>query len=306
MSNQATPRRYACILLDDAFKLAVCTPEHEELLRGIIELLLPGKHVGALTLMDKEQHGLVISDKNVTFDLYCTDQDSGEQFIVEMQMESQASFRDRALSYATYPIQRQLAHKLQLAREGKLPGRMDYSLHSVYVISIVNFCIPHANAAILEEGLVSRYSVCNPNTGEPMTDALQFVFLELGRLKWGPGEEDKCETLLEQFAFAARYMHTQASCPERFTDPLIRKLYEAAELAGMTREQRTKIDAIMTTQLDINGWINHAYDKGLAEGEAKGEAKGKAEVAAAMLKLGIAPEVIIQVTGLTAEEIQAL
>jgi len=97
-------------------------------------------------------------------------------------------------------------------------------------------------------------------------------------------------------------MHTQASCPERFTDPLIRKLYEAAELAGMTREQRTKIDAIMTTQLDINGWINHAYDKGLAEGEAK----GKAEVAAAMLKLGIAPEVIIQVTGLTAEEIQAL
>ena len=93
---------------------------------------------------------------------------------------------------------------------------------------------------------------------------------------------------------------------DRHTDPLIRKLYEAAELAGMTREQRTKIDAIMTTQLDINGWINHAYDKGLAEGEAKGEAKGKAEVAAAMLKLGIAPEVIIQVTGLTAEEIQAL
>lgn len=126
--NTASRHRYACILLDDAFKLSVCTPEHEDVLRGIIELLIPGKHVGSLILRDKEQHGLVISDKNATFDLYCTDKDSGEQFIVEMQMEAQASFRDRALSYATYPIQKQLATKLQLAREGISASRCWSSL----------------------------------------------------------------------------------------------------------------------------------------------------------------------------------
>lgn len=308
--NTASRHRYACILLDDAFKLSVCTPEHEDVLRGIIELLIPGKHVGSLILRDKEQHGLVISDKNATFDLYCTDKDSGEQFIVEMQMEAQASFRDRALSYATYPIQKQLATKLQLAREGKLPDRMDYSLHPVYVISMVNFQIPHEDPSILEEGLISRYCICNRQTGEPMTDALHFVYLELGRLRWGADEGDKCESLLEQFAFAARYMHTQSERPASFTDPFLLKLYEAAELAAMTREQRTKIDRIMTTQLDINGWINHAYDKGVEEGHAEGLEQGHSnamrEVAEKLLQSQQDINYVSSITGLSVEALHSL
>jgi len=59
-----------------------------------IELLIPGKKISSLTLRDKEQHGLALTDKNVNFDLYCTSE-SGEQFIVEMQYSGQASYAAR-------------------------------------------------------------------------------------------------------------------------------------------------------------------------------------------------------------------
>ena len=55
---------FACVLLDEVFKLTVANAEHEELLRGIIELLLPGKRIRSLRFGDREQHGLAVSDKN--------------------------------------------------------------------------------------------------------------------------------------------------------------------------------------------------------------------------------------------------
>ena len=67
-----TPLRYACVLIDEIFKLTIANKEHEDLLRMIVELLIPGKKIRKLTFNDKENHGLALSDKNVTFDLYCT------------------------------------------------------------------------------------------------------------------------------------------------------------------------------------------------------------------------------------------
>ena len=48
------------VFLDDKAKLTICNPEHELLLRKIIELLIPGKKIRELHFVDKEQHGLVI------------------------------------------------------------------------------------------------------------------------------------------------------------------------------------------------------------------------------------------------------
>ncbi len=43
---------------------------------------------------------MVISDKNTTFDLFCTSE-AGEQFIVEMQFAEQETYRERMLFTAT-------------------------------------------------------------------------------------------------------------------------------------------------------------------------------------------------------------
>lgn len=83
MSNTQSPQgagKYAYLLSDAAFKVVVCIPENEQLLIEILELLIPGKHIESITFVNKEMHGLVISEKNANFDLLCKDRDSGEEF----------------------------------------------------------------------------------------------------------------------------------------------------------------------------------------------------------------------------------
>ena len=303
-----TPLRYACVLIDEIFKLTIANKEHEDLLRMIVELLIPGKKIRKLTFNDKENHGLALSDKNVTFDLYCTEEGTGEQFSVEMQVVHHDSYADRMLCYATYPIHQQLALKL---KENKKKGKrkrdkMDYKLHPLYVVSIVNFSIEHPDLNALEDGLISRYEIRNGPTGELMTDALHFVYLELGRLRWGQSEDDRCETLLEQFAHGVKYMHTQSDIPESFSDPLLQKLYAAAELANLSIAERAKIDRHMTTQLDINGAINYAERKGREKGRAEGRAETARANAKSLRDLGVDVSILAKGTGLSEEEIRAL
>ena len=301
--------RFANILFDDAFKVAVCAPGNEGLLIKIIELLIPGKHIKTLILRDKENHGLSVSDKITTFDLYCTSE-NGEQFIVEMQHSPQKNYADRMLCYATYPIRAQLASKLEKRREGKGEDKMDYGLCPVYVVSILNFSIRHMTEESLEHGLVSRYDIRNAISGEQMTEALHFVYLELGRLKAKFGEDHKCKTLLEQFAYSTKYMHKLPERPEGFDDPLLIELYNATEFANWSPEKQQEYDSTMRTELDIIAEKAYAREEGLEEGRAKGLAEGRAEererLAKKLLEEGVDHGIICRSTGLTPEQLDSI
>lgn len=180
--------RYANITLDETSKVVLFDPSNKELFMGMIELLVH-KRLSDLIFLNTEQHGLAISDKNSTFDMLCQSADTGEEFIVEVQNRGQASYMDRMLSYATFPIRMQMAEKQERLLK-QVEERMDYTLKPVYVISILNFALEHKDCGALEEGLVSRYSIREDVSGELMTDALHFIFLELGRLKADYGEEE--------------------------------------------------------------------------------------------------------------------
>ena len=318
-------QKYANILFDDAFKVVVCAPGNETLLAKIIELLIPGKTVIGLELKEKENHGLSVSDKITNFDLFCTS-DTGEQFIVEMQFSPQNSYADRMLCYATYPIRAQLSKKLAERREkaekGESLDKMDYGLLPIYVISLLNFSIGHESEAALENGLVSRYAIRSDHNGELMTSALQFVYLELGRLTIRKDEPQKCRTLLEKFAFSLKYMHELPERPLNFEENVLKMLYDAAEFANMPVERQTDYETVMRTELDIIAEKNYARETGLAEGRAEGRAEGLAEgraegraegeaakakaIAKGLLDEGISIEIIRRVTGLSAEEVKAL
>lgn len=310
-------QKYANILFDDAFKVVVCAPGNEELLIKIIELMVPGKRICKLELRDKENHGLSVSDKITTFDLFCTSE-TGEQFIVEMQFSPQNNYADRMLCYATYPIRAQLTAKLaqqkdRLTRSEKV-NKMDYGLLPVYVISLLNFSIKHEGQDALEEGLISRYSIRNERNGESMTESLRFVYLELGRLKIGKGEPEKCRTPMERFAYSLKYMHELEERPANFEDEVLKLLYSAAEFANMTVEQQTEYETVMRTELDIIAEKNYARESGYAEGRAAGQEQGIAEGRAegllegqrqtikALLTSGMFPEEVQQRLKLTAED----
>ena len=298
--------RYAYLLSDATFKLVICTPENEKLLIEILELLIPGKHIASITFINKEQHGLVISEKNVTFDLLCKDGDTGEEFLVEVQNREQKSFRDRLLVYATYPIREQLEVRVQEIREGVVSDPMDYSLKPVYVVSMVNFSFSHETEKAIEQEYISRYEIRNRLNAELMTPSLNFVYLELDRLQLSPSEPEKCRNLLERFVFSLKYMHTLEAKPDVFEDDLLKRLYTATELASMTVTTRQNYDKIMHNELDRLAENAFAKEQGFAEGLAKGEVKEKFAIAKAMLADKMDPTVIAKYTGLTEEEVLAL
>lgn len=330
-------QRYANILFDDAFKVVVCAPGNERLLIKLIETLIPEKSIMHLELQDKENHGLSLSDKIATFDLLCTS-DDGEQFIVEMQHSPQRHYADRMLCYATYPIRNQLADKLvqreERIKRGESVDKMDYGLLPVYVVSIVNFCISHESDDALEDKLISRYSIrCNGN-GELMTNALHFVFLEIGRLKAKKGETHKCRTLLEKLAYSLKYMHEMDERPRTFKEEVLKLLFDASEFANMDTWQQFEYENIMRTELDIIAEKAYARETGLAEGREEGRAEGRAEgreegraegreeglaegrvegraesqveIARRLLAMGLGVEQVAQGTGLAVEEVEKL
>ena len=309
-SNQSLKQagKYACVLYDGTFKVVLIRPENEELIRKIIELLIPGKRLSRLTFIDKEQKGLVVSEKSSIFDILCKDEETGEEFIVEMQFGKQNTYRERMLSYATYPIRTQLAEKMMRYNSGESLDKMDYSLRPVYVLSFLNFALEHETEKALDaDGLISRYAVRNDRNGELMTDALHFIYVEMDRIPYKENEEKKCKTLLEKFVFSMKYMHTLKAQPVSFTEDLLRLLYNATELGSMTIEQRERYEETMRNELDIS--LEKRYVKeeafkegreaGLAEGEARGEAKGREDVARKLREMGMTPEDILKATGVT-------
>lgn len=311
MTHSSQPYRqagkYACVLYDTTFKVVLVRPENEELIRRIIELLIPGKRISRLTFIDKEQKGLVVSEKNTNFDLLCKDEATGEEFIVEMQFGKQNTYRERMLSYATYPIRTQLAEKLTRYQSGEKLDKMDYSLRPVYVLSFLNFALEHENEKALDadNGLISRYAVRNDRNGELMTDALHFIYVEMDRFPYEENEEKQCKTLLEKFVFSLKYMHTLTDQPGSFTEDLLRLLYRATELGSMTIEQRERYEETMRNELDIS--LEKRYVKeeafkegreaGLAEGEAKGRDAGAREIAHKLKTMGMSAEDILKATG---------
>ena len=306
--------RYAFLLFDSTMKVVIFNPENERLLIQILELLIPGKHIAGITFMDKEKHGLVISEKVATFDMLCKDADTGEEFLVEVQNAPQNNFQDRVLSYSTYPIREQMARRISRIRDGEKLDRMDYTLRPIYVLSLVNFALEHESAEALEEDYISRYELRNRHNSELMTRSLNFVFVEMGRMKLGPEDGDKCNTLLEKFIFSLKHMHELDKCPDNFKEDLLKDLYRATELATMPIETREYYDQNMRTELDIIAQKDYAVKQGRAEGEAKGRAEGEAkgraernvEIAKAMLKNGLSVDMVMSCTGLSKKEVEEL
>ena len=242
------------------------------------------------------------SEKRVTFDLLCRDDDTDEEFLVEVQNAPSDSYPDRVLYYSYYPLREQLAKKdlkLLEKEEDVERGKMDYSLKPVYVISFVNFKLNHKSEEAIEEDYVSRYELRNGHNGEILTQALNFVFIEMGRLPFGKEEWGKCRTRMERFVFAFKYMHTFEEFPAAFAqDPMLVDMAKAAKLANMPIERLNEYEKNMRTELDRLSEINTAKRIGREE--------GKADIARKLLSDGVSAKKVAEYTDLSEEQVLAL
>ena len=91
---------------------------------------------------------------------------------------------------------------------------------------------------------------------------------------------------------------------------VFQRLAQIADISAMTKEERLKYDEGLKQFRDALSVFEGARREGEARGEARGRAAGlrdgKMSTALNMKNLGMATDIIMQVTGLSAEEIEKL
>ena len=110
-------------------------------------------------------------------------------------------------------------------------------------------------------------------TGELMTDRVGYTFLELPKVRTISDQS----TNLEKLCYALHNMTVLRSRPPEMAAEIFELLFDSAEIAKFTAEEKVKYEYDMTTERDIRNQIAYSREEGLAEGLEKGRAGGKAE-----------------------------
>ena len=186
----------------------------------------------------------------------CTDAD-GTRFVVEVQVAEQFHFYERAVFNSSFAILQQ-----------KAKGELDYDFPTVYFIGIMDFSY-HVGSDCVD----FRYTIRENNSHELMTPRVQYIFLELpNSLNKGlrPGA-----TVLENICYALHQMEHLTERPAELKQEIFKLLFESAEIATFTPEERVKYQNDMTTERDRYNQLVFAEAKGREQGREEGREEGR-------------------------------
>ena len=230
--------RYVNLMNDVALKIVFGKPENKDLLIALLSAVIPELKISDLTHIDKEKPGIGLDDKKSVFDLLCQTAD-GEEVLVEVQIKPQGWFRDRTLYYSAQEL---------LWQHGK--GDLDYYLKPIYVVSFLNFTMQHERPD--DEKFVWRYCLAERETGEVMSKALNFIYVEVPKFT---KDEDELANVADDFYFCLSRMSSLKQRPEKLDCPIFNKLFDEAEFANLSRDEQRHYIAKMTTERDIKNQI---------------------------------------------------
>lgn len=313
-------KRYAELLCDFMFKRLFGTDSNKDILIRFLNMVLEDVEIVDVSFIPTEHSGMTEDDRKVIFDISCRCKD-GMSFIIEMQKGYQKYFRERALYYTTYPINEQARDAKNLYIKEKTEDKTDvkfnwdYNLKPVTVVAILNFQFKHTG-----EWPQSRYRSSyrlweDTYENDLMTDALRFVFIELGRFNkylW------ELETFFDKWLYLLKHIHELQEIPKEFSDPFFKRLFMLAEIDNFTTEEKQQYLKSLGDMGDYANIINtaaeeaHAIGKaeGLEEGFEKGREEGKTETKLETAKnlkaLGVDTDLISKATGLSVEIIEKL
>ena len=319
--------RYISLLTDFGFKRIFGSAPNKDLLICFLNSLFNGRQVVKdVKYLNPEHVGDVYTDRRAIFDVYC-EGENGEKFIVEMQNAYQAHFKDRSLFYSTFPIREQ-------APKG---NDWDFKLNHVYTVALLNFSMNED--AFDKEKIRHHVQLCDTATHKIFYDKQEFICVEIAKFN---KSLDELETLYDKWLYALKNLYKLTQRPKALCDKAFDRLFEEAEIAKFTPQEQREYEASKMAYRDIKNSIDTAkregkeeglaevmekglaegmekglaegMEKGLAEGMEKGMAEGMEkgmnqrsfEIARKMLANGMDAATVMEITGLSAEEILLL
>ena len=290
---------------DMGFKRIFGQEVNKNLLIDFLNDLLEGeKRIINITFLDKEQLGTAADDRSCIYDIYC-ENENGERFIVEMQNRGHRNFKERAIYYLSRTI----------ANQGRKGPDWLFDLKAVYGVFFMNFHLDGRRQVRFRTDVSLR----DMRTNEPFSDKMRFIFLDLPAFT---KDEERCETDFERWIYVLKNMEILQRMPFKARKSVFEELEKIADISALSKEDQEKYEHIIkvyrdnlaTEQWALETGEKKGHEKGLQEGIQIGREEGiqigreegLLDAARGMKAKGYPLEDIVQITGLSPKEIQAL
>ena len=309
-------QRYIIPTSDWGFKRLFGSEINKGLLIGLLNRIIDDRVIEDLEYLDRDVLVPVGSVRRMSFDVYCKCAD-GSRVIVEMQNYAKTTFVDRALVYTSASILENYTYTKS----------RDYRVEKTYLIAITGENIfPKVGHAPV------RLAMCDMDAEKTtvLNDKILHIFIELPKFAESPEDLSKDSSFLSKFAVAMKTMSSLGERPKEMDDAMLVQMFDAADLLGYKAKDKHSYKKSVMNEFEYEETLKEYRQEGLEEGREEGRQEGRAEgrqegrqegraeglaegqdmerrrSAAQYKKLGVAPEIIAEVTGLTEEEIQAL
>ncbi len=295
--------QFVDVKTDIAFKKVFGSEQHKEILIGFLNAILDlqgDRSIHDVTLKNPWQAPDIAILKETILDIKAVD-NRGVSFIVEMQVERRHSFQKRAQYYTAK------------AYTGQINKGEDYpKLGQVIFIGILDFnCFEG-------EGYLTRHLILNQETHKQELKDLEFNFIELPKFD---KTEEQVDGIIEKWVYFIKNAGSLTMIPKSAElIPELNNAYNQAALFSWTKEELEIYEYWRMEETSDRYKLQEEYEKGMEEGIEKGIEQGiekgieqgieqgiekeRLDNVRKMKQLGIAVEMIMQVSGLSREEIE--
>ena len=300
---------------------------HPKRLISLLNALLPlseEEQIHEIKYLPTELVPQLEGGKNTIVDVLCTDS-RGRKFCVEMQMEWSDAFQQRVLFNAS---------KLYVSQAKK--GGKYSELQPVYSLNLINDVFEHDTP-----DFIHNYRIVHDKDSNKVIEGLHFTFIELPKFTPHSIADKRMMVLWLRFLTEIN-SNTKEIPADLLNDPEIGKAVEELEISGFTDAELRAYDkfwdsvSVERTLLDDRyqkgreegkeEGIAEGMEKGMEQGMKKGRAEGmkkglkqgmekgmeqgmsqrSLEIAKKMLAKGMDEATVMDMTGLSAEEMKLL
>ena len=298
---------------DWGFKYLFGREERKPILAGFLNLLLePEQQITDITYLNTSSIPDREDMKHSIFDVLCKDE-SGNQYLVEMQMYNTPNLANRLLYYACRLIDQM----------GQKDSKWDYDIQRVYTICLMDFKI-----ASTDESIRHDYKICDVKTGQLFSDKLNIITLQIPRIK--AKNLDECSELYEKMLYLLKTVkegmrtkeEIEAEVNALVKSPDLREMFikmlSITNPESLNEADRMTYDCTLKRYYNLPGELEFARNEGREQGKAEGLQEGlqqglqegKREGILATVRnlkaAGVDIAIIKQATGQSESEIQDL
>ena len=277
---------------DYAFKRFLGSEENKPILQDLLQCILglSSDEITGLELMDKELTKEELSDKSGILDVKLK-LASGTVIDIEIQASWNASFVKRTLFYWA-----------KMYTADFKAGESYDNLHKCITINII------ADGFHLNDAVHSEYLLQEKRAHTLLTDVLEVHFLDLQAAKRAT-EEESAENKQVPLINWLRFIETSDKEERAMiakTSPILKMLNEQIDILSLSPVERKLYESRMKLKSDIATISEDQFKAGLQEGKLEGKLEGRLETARVLKQLGDPVQKIMQATGLSQEEVEAL